>query len=163
MTNSPKFWIGLVIGLLGMNISVGAALVYFAHSDPSHAVEKDYYEKALAWDDHRKQLARNEALGWSVKIEAPRFEMPVRQRDIRLEIRDSEGNRIENAAIEAVAFHNARAGAEHNVDFTAVPEGGYIGSLRLTRPGWWQFDVVARRGRDLFTSEQRLFIDAVRR
>lgn len=163
MTNSPKFWIAFVIGLLAMNISVGGALVYFAHSDPSHAVEEDYYAKALAWDEHREQLARNKALGWSVQIDAPKFEMPVRPRDIRLDLRDAEGAPIENATIEAVALHNARAGDRYDIDFTRAPEGGYIGSLRLTRPGWWEFEVVARRGGNLFTAEERLFIDAVRR
>ena len=41
----------------------GLLLVLSAASDPSYAVEEDYYQKALAWDEKRAQYHTNEVLG----------------------------------------------------------------------------------------------------
>ena len=45
-------------------------VVYVATSDPSHAVEENYYQKAIAWDDKRAQDRVNQDLGWSLSFEA---------------------------------------------------------------------------------------------
>lgn len=163
MMSTPKFWIGLVIGLLSLNAVIGAALVYFAHSDPSHVIEKDYYAKAMAWDDHREQIARNKSLGWSVEIEPPHFRTPVQRRDVRLRLADEQGEAIEDASIEIVAYHNARSGDRQSVILSPEPNGGYEGEVRINRPGWWQFDVEVHFGGERFTDEQRHFIDAIRK
>ena len=47
-------------------------MVYVATSDGSFAVEPDYYQKALHWDDARSAAAENAGLGWTVELDGRR-------------------------------------------------------------------------------------------
>jgi nitrogen fixation protein FixH len=121
-----------------------------ATGDPSFAVEPDYYQKALRWDETMAQEARNEDLGWSVAVT---FERAARAGEVKLAARvnDRAGRAIEGARVGVEAFHSARA--RHVLRATLSPEatGGYSAMLRLDRPGVWELRLRVERGDQVFT------------
>ncbi|MEL6544011.1 MAG: FixH family protein [Myxococcota bacterium] len=61
-------WPWLLAGLLLSGVAMNIAMVLRASNDPSFAVEEDYYQKAVNWDEYREQLRKSEALGWQFTL-----------------------------------------------------------------------------------------------
>ena len=143
----PLIVVALLVGGAGANVG----LMLVAAGDKSFAVEPDYYQKALHWDETMAQAARNAALGWSV---AAAFEPAGRPGQVTLSARliDGEGHAIEGARVAVETFHSARAG--HVVTAVLGPEGAgrYQATLPLGRPGMWEIRFRVERGDQVFTS-----------
>ena len=57
----------VAVGLiLGSCVAANVWILRIANADPSFAVEADYYQNALRWDDELAQRERNRALGWEI-------------------------------------------------------------------------------------------------
>ncbi len=158
MKNKGAFWIALVLGLFSMHIIATAALIYFAHTDPGFAVEDDYYEKGVHWDEHRAQLAHNKQLGWRIEVNklVPKGTLSIASLIVRIE--DTDGVPLEADLVTLTLYHNARAADRQVVTLSRAEDGAYHGEARLRRPGWWQLDFEIRRGSDLFTTGERLHV-----
>ena len=131
-------WPVLVIGALVIHVVVSLATVVVATSNPSYAVEEDYYQKALAWDSRRAQDRHNLELGWQLDFEvAP---PPAAGSDPQLVIRlaDRSGRPLDGARVAVAAFHNARADQIVRVEPTAAGNGVYACSLAMRRSGRWE-------------------------
>jgi nitrogen fixation protein FixH len=141
----------VIVALLGVSLSANLALLVLAVDDPSFAVEPEYYEKAMAWDEKRAQDRRNEELGWSLELEVGHDPSPSGSRTVALLLLDDEGAAIEGATVRLETFHNARAG--EIFESTLAPEGGgrYAAALPLRRPGLWEFRFVVESGGETFT------------
>ena len=136
----------LLVGSAGANI----ALLVITSSDASFAVEPNYYAKALAWDETMAQQARNEALGWSLKLRVDPTGEPGRM-TVAVRLTDSAGAPLEGARIAIEALHNARA---NQVLAAALEPRGldYATAMPLARPGRWEFRARVTRGLDVFTA-----------
>ncbi len=53
-------WPWVIGGALVLHVVVSLGVVFFATSDASYAVEEDYYQKAIDWDQKRAQDRTNE-------------------------------------------------------------------------------------------------------
>ena len=136
----------LLVGSAGANI----ALLVITSRDTSFAVERNYYAKALAWDETMAQEARNEALGWRLGLEVEPAGEPT-WTTVAVRLADRAGAPLEGAGITIEALHNARANTI--LTATLAPRGaGYAAAMRLARPGLWEFRVRATRGGDVFTA-----------
>jgi nitrogen fixation protein FixH len=124
-----------VLVVIGANF----ALVYLATSDPSFAVEEDYYSKAVGWDRKREQDRLNSELGWEMSFAvAPRLAADG-TRAITATLTDRAGDTIDGARVRLSTFHNARASQILEADLQRREGGGYETSLPLRRPGLWEF------------------------
>ncbi len=54
----------MIAGALAFHVISSLVVVYVATSDPSYAVEDDYYQKAVAWDEKRAQDRTERRSGW---------------------------------------------------------------------------------------------------
>ena len=63
--------IGVTV-ILGATIAVNLWVMKIANSDPSFAIEPDYYRKAVHYDSTMAQQRLNASLGWGVEA-ARRF------------------------------------------------------------------------------------------
>ena len=145
------YWPWLLGALMAVVIGANLALVYLATSDPSFAVEEDYYRKALDWDGKRQQDARNAALGWHVDLDVAGTRSADGRVAIVARLRDSAGRPIEDARVRLEAFHNARAARIFRADLARGSGAEYTTALPLRRPGLWEFRIVASRGAERFT------------
>jgi len=144
-------WPAFVVGILSVSLTVCAITVVAATSDPSYAVESDYYEKAISWDESARLRAESEALGWSAVVAVTEPEAGARALEVRLCLAD--GSPADGAAIRALAFHHARRGEAREIELEPVGGGGggvYRGALGPGRAGLWQVRLRAERGPDLF-------------
>ncbi len=132
-------WPAAILGLIGLNMCLVAVTIYYATSDPSAAVEPDYYRKALAWDQIARERAASQRLGWSCSIE---FITPDQ---IQLALRDRGGGGVSGARVVATAFAEVRAANRITLDLDEVEPARYGAVFTPDRPGRWRFQIEARR------------------
>ena len=143
------YWPLLIVVLSAIILIPNAILVYLATTDPSFAVEEDYYRKALAWDETMDQRRRNEALGWTVEVAfAPGDPGRV---EVRADISDRDGRAVDGATVDVATFHNARAARILTATMIPGDDGGYVASLPMRRPGLWELRFEIIRGDARFT------------
>jgi nitrogen fixation protein FixH len=146
-----RLWPGAIFGLIGLNMVVVAVTIYFAANDPSAAVEPQYYQKALAWDDTVKAREASARLGW-------RAAASVAGGELRITLTDGAGAPLEEARVEVTAYAVARAAERQLLTLSGIGAGEYRAPIQLHRAGIWEFRIEARRGADLFacTIEQEM-------
>jgi nitrogen fixation protein FixH len=142
----PLLIVALLVGGAGANLG----LMLAATGDASFAVEPDYYQKALHWDETMAQEARNAALGWTIAVV---FERAAQPGAVKLTARvdDRTGHAIEGAHVAVEAFHSARARRVLRATLTAAAAGRYSATLPLDRPGLWELRLRVERGDQVFT------------
>ncbi len=152
---SGAIWPAAIIGLLGINAAIVGVTIFYATTDPSVAVEPNYYEKAVKWDDAAAQHASNARLGWNVQVGVTMEASGSASGRARLLVRvvDAQGAPVDGAQLSAVAFHNARSGNRQNILLEPVENGAYAGFMTMDRAGSWHWLITARKGADTFTRE----------
>ncbi|MFG0242946.1 MAG: FixH family protein [Phycisphaerales bacterium JB054] len=154
-------WPGFVLALLGMSVTMVTITVVAAVGDPSFAVESDYHDKAIRWDDHLAQKARDAELGWNV--EATLGTMPGSD-ELALVVRltDRTGAPIAGASIEGSSFHYAAADRVQTLAFVPTSEpGAYAAPALLNRAGLWDLRLTVDAAGEHFTHRQRLELGKV--
>ncbi|RMF85709.1 MAG: hypothetical protein D6744_00935 [Planctomycetota bacterium] len=144
-------WPAIVIALLSGHLLVGAVSFYIANSDPSVAIEPDYYKKALDWDRTAAQMRVNAELGWSTDLSVSREADPRGRRTVALAVRDASGEPIRGAQVTYEAFAQARANRRLTGVFDPREPGVYAADLLLLRDGMWEFRFTIERGEQRFT------------
>lgn len=157
-----KKGMGWPIGVTVVLATVVAANIWVAvkaNSDPSFAIEPDYYKKAVAWDSSMAQDRHNTALNWSLNPVLGTFGSDSGA-TLRVRITDAAGVAIRNATVHVAALYNARAGTIYTATLAADGAGGYAGALPVHHAGQWELRFDVTRGADRFTSTAR--VEAVR-
>jgi nitrogen fixation protein FixH len=140
--------------LLGTLIGVQLLVVSATIDDPTFSSEQDYYRKAVDWDAHMARLRASRALGWSAHVSVEQAASPG-ARTLSLRFEDAAGAPLSGAALEAVAFHNARAASPRALDWREVAPGLYHAELAPARPGLWELRLSAARGADRYEATLR--------
>lgn len=146
------YWPLIVIGLLGGLLVMNGVMLYVATRDPSFAVEKNYYQKALDWDEKRAQDAANDALGWAIAVSLEAAGADVR---VRATVADREGAPVSGAAVSLEAFHVARSAASREVKLAEESPGIYATTWPAMRPGIWEMRFRVEQGGHVFTRTTR--------
>lgn len=165
---SGRFWPIFIVALLLGNVLGAAALVLFALDDPSHQVEKDYYQKALAWNGEMAQQRTNQQLGWQTALSfeaAPSTTQPVGARargtgpDSRLPatlvvitLKDRQGKPLAGAQLQLECFALRLSGRRLRVALRERKPGRYEAPLLLFPRGLWRFLLRAERQGQRFTT-----------
>jgi hypothetical protein len=169
LVRQGRMWPWMVGALLLLMILMAGVLVWLSMGDPSHVVEKDYYDKAVHWDQTRAEREASLALGWKVELQF---------RDVPAELAidtgagkpntlvvavltDSTGSPLDSLQARLSAFFSGRAGRVLEADLQPV-EGGLGTALRLGPPGLWEFRLEATRGQDRFVWSGSRELGAVR-
>lgn len=146
--------------ILAITVGANFWVMVIANDDPSFAIEKDYYAKAVNWDAEMAQESRNQSLGWHVEPSLAPF---TRDRGalLRVQLVDARGAPITGATIKVAALFNARAGDVYEATL-APSTSGYSASLPVRHQGQWELRFDATRGSDHFTATARLEAVAAR-
>lgn len=149
--NQRSLWWLMPVGLLATMVAGQAWLAYIAIDDPGFALEKNYYQKALHWDQHQEQAAENRQLGWKIALETR--PTPTTSDRVRLIVRlsDARGALLRGARIRVETFFNARAAHLLDATFTEADDGTYQASLPMHHAGLWEFRFTATHGGARFT------------
>jgi hypothetical protein len=144
-------WPALIIGALVVHVVVSLLTVVVALSNPSYAVEEDYYQKGLAWDARRAQERHNLELGWQLDFEVTRPPTAGSDPQLVVHLADRDGLPLDGARIAVAAFHNARADQILRGELAATGAGGYACPLAMRRAGRWELRFTVDRGGERFT------------
>lgn len=156
-TKDGRGWIAAVVLILGTTVAANVYVMHLAGDDPSFAIEPDYYDRALHWDDELAQRERNARLGWRA---APTLDVAAAQGTLQVRLADAVGAPVRDATVRVSAFPIARA--TQVVEATLAPraDGAYAAPFPVQRSGAWEVRVEAVRGGDRFTSVHRLDVPA---
>jgi len=144
-------WPVAVVGIFCVSLSVCAFTIYAATSDASHAVEDDYYARAVAWDDTARQRVRNAELGWRTAADLGEADAEG-ARTLTLTLLDANSVAIEDVHVEAMVFHHARRGDAALRTLEHAGAGVYRAVLPEAREGVWQVRLRAERQGERFTA-----------
>ena len=134
-----------------LQVASSVVAIYLATSNPSYAVEEDYYRKAVEWDKRRAQDRRNAELGWQLSFDAAAPGSAGEHAQLSAILSDAGGFPVNGANITVEAFHNALADRILRGQFEPLGDGRYRTSLPMRRSGVWELRFVAERGGDRFT------------
>lgn len=141
---SGKVWPMLVCAFIALDVVIVGVTIIAAHSDPSFAVEPDYYSKALHWDDAREEQERSNLTGWSADLAV------AVDRLVEVRLTSSKGAPVEGAVVSAECFARLRAKDRSALTFTEVSPGVYRAALGAGQSGRWIFRVRAMREEECF-------------
>jgi hypothetical protein len=152
---------GWPIGIAAtLSILVGSyiRLAFIAADPQALVVEKDYYQKAVRWDDEMQQQRRNVALGWTL---TPTLGPVARDTGAVLHVMlcDASGAPLSGATVVVIATSNLSANAPLSATLGETSSGAYGARMPLRRGGQWEFRFDVLRSGQHFTADVRL--DAV--
>lgn len=148
-------WPLAIVAVLLLSSAGQVAFAVVASSDASFAVERDYYQKALRFDDELARRRASDLLAWRV-VSRMQLAEGGREGRIAVTIVDSAGAPVTGATVSVTAMHNARAADELAATLLEVGAGGYEAPLPADRPGEWEVRFSVTRGDERFASRERI-------
>ncbi len=145
---------GIVFALLAVNAGIVFATIYLANSDDSFAVEPEYYQKAVRWDERAADRARAESLGWTAQVRL----VDDGGHGVRVTIVDAASNAVPGVEAEVVAFPAARASERRRLELTRLDDGAFVAPFSPTVGGVWEFEVRASDGDVVFEERVSLML-----
>jgi nitrogen fixation protein FixH len=145
------FWPIFLSSLIGIHIVSVIVMVVVATRDSSFAVEPDWYQKGLHYEQTAQQQHENSRLGWSVRLDVSRPLTGTNQRNVSCTVLDRAGKPVENATVDLVAFAHLH-GSNRTSSVMLPHDGGtYMTTFAFQDPGVWEFRLAITRGRETFT------------
>ena len=156
-----SLWPWVIGAALVVHVVGSLVVVAIATSDPSYAVEEDYYQKAVHWDEKRAQDRTNSDLGWGLTFEVTPPTGPGENPILETRLVDRHGEPLVGAAIALEAFHNAHSGEIVRVLLTADDAGLYSASPAMRHNGRWELRFTVDHEGDHFTytESRHLFVE----
>lgn len=144
-------WPVIIVVALGVHAVAWLGVAWLATSNPTYAVEEDYYAKAMAFDQTRAQRARNAELGWNLSVAATPAPVAGAEATLTVALTDRSGAPVDGATVVVEAFHNVRADRILEARLRPFEPGRYAASLPMSRDGLWELRFTVSRGTEVFT------------
>lgn len=138
---AKRFWISLVVGLLGLQLVIGGFAVSVATSDQAPAVLPDYHQSALDWDSTQRTRAAIDQLGWEITVEPSDVVDAGGKRAVRLQVIDGSGSGVDGLKLDARAYHHARGHHVLEFSFESLGEGQYQAVEPMGHAGLWRLQL----------------------
>jgi hypothetical protein len=145
-TRSLNLWPWVPVLLLGSMLVGLGGMAYLAINDPGFALEPNYYDKAVHWDQSQAEAAASRALGLQVTFSKPLELSKSGALELELSIRDRDGASFSGARVELEAFANAHASRIESVLLRETAPGVYSAEIARGSRGLWELRIAVRRG-----------------
>jgi len=156
MKLQPKhLYMALPVALLLMSVSIQLTAAIIASRGNDAEIERDYYDRAVNWDDYQKLVAASRELGWTVKIEPEELLGPGAPMGVLFTVKGSNGEPIEGLTGRIDAFQNAHVDEMHALELQEIGPGFYHSTMRPLRSGRWVWRIRLERAGEVFVGEQR--------
>lgn len=156
--NAGWYWPLIIVGLLALPVIFGGWLAWEATHDPTELIEKDYYKKAVAWDQQLAARQASQQLGWKAEILTLRQAAPGSAVPVTVRLRGADNQPLVGAKASVRLLHNRDPKNPVNLDLAEAAAGTYQAQVVLTHPGMYQLDGTAARGSDAFQWTERVEI-----
>jgi len=146
--NGARWWPVALVAVLGLTVLVNVAVYWKANSDPSFAVEPDYYQRAVDWDSTVAARQRSDALQWRADV---RLAPPADgQAAITVTLAGHDGAPVDSVDVQVEASFNGDGARIYTRHLTPSGRGTYTGRIPSTEQGLWRVDLTAARGAEHF-------------
>jgi len=139
------FWPIFLVSLISIHILSVVVMGIVAMHDSSFAIEPDWYQQGLHYEQTVEQQRENTRLGWSVQLDVGQPLTGTNRRNVSCRVLDREGKPVENATIDLVSFAHLRASNRTSSILLPHSRGEYAGTLDCEDPGMWEFRLVVSR------------------
>lgn len=155
---SMFLWTGVIVGLLGIHITMCMLAVFAIAGDDSLAIEPSYHQQALDWDASRQALRDSAALGWKAELNVNDTPDSLGRRAIQLVVTDEQGQPISGAQAKALVFHHAHANKTAELELAEAGEGTgvYTTTQLMPQAGLWELRFTVKKGEDVFLNSEVL-------
>jgi hypothetical protein len=143
--NTGSFWAWVPALLLGSMLVGLGTLAYIAIDDPGFALEPNYYDKAVHWDQSQAAGRESDALGLELAL-APLTVVKGGQVQLELTVNARGGSPFTGGDVRVEAFPNAFASRIERVALRETAPGVYSGGLPRGVLGLWELRVTLKRG-----------------
>lgn len=139
-TTARSPWPYAIVGVFLVQAIVLGATMLLASRSPANP-EPDYYEKAIAWDEHNAavNLPIREKWWWELSAAASDGRG---QRSVRLDLADANDAPITASSVTAVYFHRASPLDRFESALTESEPGVYDALLPMPAAGLWEFRFI---------------------
>ncbi len=153
------FWPGLLIGLLAMQLGMSSLVMWLALHDRTFAVEPNYYQRAVEWDQRSAARRAAAAQGWSLDVTTGPARSALGDRELLVQLSERDGRPLCDAVVRVSAFHHRTAKDRLALELTPITDNaGTYGTLApLRRAGTWELRVTVEKERQIWT--ETLLID----
>lgn len=138
---AKRFWVSLVLVLMGIQVVIGGVALTLAIGNPSMAVVPDYHRTALNWDETRRALLASEDLGWNVSVSASDEVDGAGMRALVISITNSDSQSVVGLRVTGTAFHHAHADEVLPIQVGSPKGYQYFAMVPMREPGLWQVDL----------------------
>jgi nitrogen fixation protein FixH len=142
-------WGSVIFGLLGLQLVLCVIGVTMATRNKSAAIESNYYDKALHWDEQKARSAASLALGWRVKLSVGEIAV-TGGRQVSVTVVDKNGAVVQDAKVTVGYFHHALPKETHEAELAPAAGGIYQAVLPVDRPGKWEFRLMVTRAEAVY-------------
>jgi hypothetical protein len=154
-SRAGAIWAWVPALLLGAMLLGLGSLTYLAVDDPNFALESNYYDKAVHWDQSQQQARNSQALGLKLALSAPLVLSKTGNVTVQLSVTDRQALSVSGANVALDAFPNAYADRVQRVSLREVRPGLYVGELAPGVRGLWELRVVVQRAALRYTQVLR--------
>jgi hypothetical protein len=130
-------------------------LVWLAVDDPHFALEANYYDKAVRWDQARARANESRALGLATTVSPALYRAADGTIAIEVALDDRDRARFAGAAVALEAFPNAYANRIQRITLREAAPGVYRGRLERGVVGLWELRLTVSRGTQRFEQTLR--------
>jgi nitrogen fixation protein FixH len=131
------YFVGFFSVIFGANL----IMVFFAISTFSGVETDDAYRKGRDYNEALAEAAEQQALGWTVQINAQLGDGRVVTCTAIL--LDEKGQGVSDLKIEAIFRRPTRKGIDRSVALTELERGSYSGRIELPAEGNWEIRIDA--------------------
>jgi nitrogen fixation protein FixH len=139
--------------LLVAGLIAGGIMLFVSWNHPSLQVDTAYYDQAVHYDKYKAQRKASAELGWQAALQVERVvSIGVKEVQVTITLLDRDGLPVEDAEVAVAAFHLAHAGDIYRQFLPETGPGEYGARMRLRKIGIWEFQLLAKRDQELFTT-----------
>jgi nitrogen fixation protein FixH len=161
MKSGMQWPIGIAI-VLSVTVVANLVVMRIANSDPSFAVEPDYYQKAVDFDSTRAHENASAQLGW-MSTTTITFDEHTDTAWVTVILHDATHTAVEHAVVAVDALPVARANDVLHATLSETTPGVYRAPLPVPRGGLWDVHVNATRDTARYLTTTRVEIATPRR
>ncbi|MEO8000018.1 MAG: FixH family protein [Gemmatimonadaceae bacterium] len=130
--------------ILGVTVIGNLAVMRIANSDPSFAIESDYYQKAVNFDSTISLERKSATLGWTT-VSNIAFDSSATTTRLTVSIVDKAHQPVTGLTVNVDALFNARANEIQHLRLPETSPGVYSAPIGVGHAGEWEVRINATR------------------
>ena len=141
-------WPTMIIGMLAVNVVIVAVTMVAAHKGGGASISPSYDERALRWDDHRREMAQSNALGWNCFAQIDRPARDAASGTLRISLTAASDQPVEATKLTIQLFHSGHPTDRTTLELVTDTQGQATAQVPASRPGYYTLHIESPAAAD---------------